>query len=220
MTESEWEMKKTFEFTTTYIHGICDLLRDATVDIQYDYLELMCPSDLVLLSGSRSTGLLDDVRCATIRTWKSRAQRYEMEVSYLPIKRRTPCGALMTTGQSASTNPPCHPCQAQCCSPLSDDSLSKQHNNQAQPPIRIRRLAHELFERRRERHRSPMQHYISQDRVAAAGEQGREQAAQGRTEGLWRTCAWIPGQPERYDEFLSMSLFQKEKLGVVWKVVV
>ena len=57
-------------------------------------------------------------------------------------------------------------------------------NNKAKPTIRIRRLAHELLQWRRERHRRAVEDHVRQHGVPAAREQAGQEGPQGRAEGL------------------------------------
>lgn len=69
--------------------------------------------------------------------------------------------------------------------PRTDHQSLQQHHNQAKPAVWIRRLAHQLLQRRRERHRRPMQHNVGPHGVPSAREQRRQEVAQGGAEGLW-----------------------------------
>jgi hypothetical protein len=67
---------------------------------------------------------------------------------------------------------------------------SKKDYNEAQPTIRIRRLLHQLLERRRKGHRGSVQYYIGQHGIPTAREQRREEAAQERADCLHRSWIW------------------------------
>lgn len=64
---------------------------------------------------------------------------------------------------------------------------SQQRDDQTKPPVRVGRLAHQLLQGRGEGDGGAVQYDVGQHGVAAAGEQGRQQAAQHRAEGLWAT---------------------------------
>src|SRR4051812_45869815 len=78
--------------------------------------------------------------------------------------------------------PQCHSPLLASCSP----SPLQQINNQTKPPIRIRRVPHQIPQRRRKWPRRPMQHHIRPPRIPTTREQRRQPRPQPEPQRLRR----------------------------------